>query len=481
MADFDERGYPIVLPPHPRNRSGLPSETGTSKIGTTAPASRTAVPPPSTANSPPAISTAETLRMELCCDEDDSSPSGQFISIYLPETMSGGFKNPLLNRASAEVSLVDKLVEKAKCPHPWRHPIQFIGWAISMSFGIVTLILALAILSAIPIVNFMVLGYLLEVEGRVARSGRFRDAFPLLPLAPRVGGIVLGIWIWLAPLRFIAWAAADARLIAPGSPADLGWQLALRIAMVIVTVHLCLSLARGGRLSCFFRPLKNLLWLRKQWKSGGYWNRAEQAVRDFLAQFPRTDYFWKGLKGWIGAALWLVIPTALFAAANKPNGGAAIVSIIGGILLSVVLAWVPFLQARFAAEGRMNAFKELRTIREMYRRAPLCWALAAIVTYAMSFPLFFATIVLPPQDALWLVTPIFIISIYPARVLTGWAYYQAAVRQTRAWFSLRFVTGLILMPVLMFYTFILFFTQFIGSSGKLVLFQHHALLLPVPF
>jgi hypothetical protein len=29
--------------------------------------------------------------------------------------------------------------------------------------------------------------------------------------------------------------------------------------------------------------------------------------------------------------------------------------------------------------------------------------------------------------------------------------------------------------------FLLFFTQFIGQHGKGVLFEHHALLLPVPF
>jgi hypothetical protein len=76
---------------------------------------------------------------------------------------------------------------------------------------------------------------------------------------------------------------------------------------------------------------------------------------------------------------------------------------------------------------------------------------------------------------------LFIVGIYPARVFTGWAYHQAMIREKRAWFSLRVLTTMLLMPALTFYTFILFFTQFIGSSGKFVLFQHHALLLPRPF
>ena len=80
-----------------------------------------------------------------------------------------------------------------------------------------------------------------------------------------------------------------------------------------------------------------------------------------------------------------------------------------------------------------------------------------------------------------MVTPIFIVSIFPARVFTGWAYHQAVRRLNRAHFTWRLASGVVLMPTLMFYTFLLFFTQFIGASGKLVLFQHHALLLPRPF
>ena len=61
----------------------------------------------------------------------------------------------------------------------------------------------LAVLAAIPLINFLALGYLLEAEGRVARTGKLRYALPLLPLAPRLGSIALGIWLWLWPVRWI--------------------------------------------------------------------------------------------------------------------------------------------------------------------------------------------------------------------------------------------------------------------------------------
>ncbi len=71
-----------------------------------------------------------------------------------------------------------------------------------MSFGITCLVIFLALIAAVPIVNFIALGYLLDVEGRVARTGKIRLAFPLLDIAPRMGTIVIGVGLWLIPLFF---------------------------------------------------------------------------------------------------------------------------------------------------------------------------------------------------------------------------------------------------------------------------------------
>src|SRR5262249_51822804 len=130
-----------------------------------------------------------------------------------------------------------------------------IAWLIRSLFGIASLILLLAVLAAIPVVNLLALGYLLEVEGRLARSGKLRDAFPLVDLAPRLGSIVLGIWAWVFPLRLLSHAAADARLIDPGSFSDISLHLLVDVLAVLVTIDLCLALARGGGLWSFFRPL----------------------------------------------------------------------------------------------------------------------------------------------------------------------------------------------------------------------------------
>ncbi len=355
------------------------------------------------------------------------------------------------------------------------------AWCIRTMFGIASLILLLALLAAIPLINFFVLGYLLDVEGRVARSGRLRDAFPLIDLAPRLGSIALGFWLWLWPLRLLSNVATDAAIIAPGGNAAMAMNLLRQAAAIGVAAHLCLALARGGGLGCFFRPIKNARWLAAQWRSGAYWEHAERHVRDFVRALRIRHHLWLGVRGFAGAMCWLVVPTALLASSDKTEGASIIVTVIGGVLLVIVLSWVPFLQAHFAAENRFAAHFQLRAVRQLYKNAPFSWLFTLLITLTLALPMYFFKIALPPQDAMWLETLVFIVMIYPVKVATGWAYHRAAVREKRAFFGFRWLSRLVMAPLLVLFVFLLFFTQFIGEHGKGVLFEHHVFLLPAPF
>lgn len=369
----------------------------------------------------------------------------------------------------------------AEFPSPWRHPLRAIAWAVRAAFGIVSLIVLLALLAAIPVVSFLVLGYLLEAEGGVARGARLRRAFPLLSIAPRLGAIVLGIWLWLLPLRFLANVAADARLIDPTSGSTKRWSFAVTALSILIATHLCLALARGGSIGCFLRPLKNARWAIRQLRQGGYADKAGAEIRTFIAGLRLRYHFWLGIRGFVGAFAWLVVPSLLFMTANKTEGIKILLTILGGVLLVPVLAWVPFLEARFATENRFRGLFELREVRRLFCHAPLAWLIAVIATYVLALPLYLLKAFLLPQDAMWFVTLVFIISIYPARLITGWAYGRALHRERRAHFAVRWFSRLLMGPLLTIYVFLLFFTQFIGQHGKGVLLEHHALLLPVPF
>lgn len=366
------------------------------------------------------------------------------------------------------------------CPHILRTPFRFAGWLIRATFGIASLTLLLAVIAAIPIVNFLTLGYLLEVEARVARTGKLRDAFLLLDVAPRIGSIVLGTWLWLLPLRLAGAARRDAYFIEPGGPSDRFWSVFAPVLAVLIGTHISLALARGGALSCFFRPIKNLRWLLKKRRESDYIAHATAAVQDFVGRLRLKHHFWLGLRGFAGAAIWLFIPTLMFSQATPEKGPRNLVTFLGALGLVLVLSWLPFLQARFALTGRFKTMFELRTIRRLYRDAPIAWLLAIAVVYVLALPLYLPKVFLLPQDAMWLITLVFIVTIYPARVITGWVLHRAIRSPKQPWFGWRWLSRTIMLPLLALYVFLLFFTPMIGEHGKGVLFEHHALLLPLP-
>lgn len=369
-------------------------------------------------------------------------------------------------------------------PVPWRHPLRCIAWTIRALFGVASLVLLLAVIAAVPILNFVALGYMLEAEGSVARTGRLRSANPLFRLAPRVGSIALGIFLWLIPLQVVASRMADAAIIDPtGAAANSLGRLKLFL-VIAITTHLCMALARGGTLGCFFRPIKNFRWLRQRFRDGDYWDHAHYHVMDFVSELRVRHHFMLGLKGAVGAMVWLIVPTALYAfysVENRDTGGAAFVTVVGGFLLLIVFAWLPFLQARFAAENRFRAMFELGAIRRAFRRSPVCWLVAVVIVYVLALPLYLTKARLLPQDAMWLITAVFIVSMYPARIATGWVYHRAITRPHDAWFGWRWTSRLAMIPLLGIYVFLVFFSQAIGEHGKAGLFEHHAFLLPVPF
>jgi hypothetical protein len=362
-----------------------------------------------------------------------------------------------------------------------KHPIQAFAWFLRAGFGIGSLILLLAVIAAIPIVNFLALGYLLEVEGRVARTGKIRNAFLLLDVAPRFGAIALGIWLWVLPLRFLAAMRGDAYFLDPGGNPDRVLVVIAPVIASLVAAHLCLALARGGSLSCFFRPIKNIRWLMTRWHSGDYMSHATAGVQDLMLRLRLRHHFWLGVRGFAGAFIWLVIPTALFAAATPDSGGRGLLSFIGGVGLVIVFSWLPFLQARFAMTGRWSEMFDRHAIKQLYRKTPLAWFLATAAVYVLALPLYLPKVYLLPSDAMWLVTIVFIVTIYPARVFTGWVVYRATHREAQPWFGWRWLSRTLTVPLLALYVFLLFFTPLIGEHGKGVLFEHHALLLPVPF
>ncbi|HEV3344232.1 MAG TPA: hypothetical protein VG125_27905 [Pirellulales bacterium] len=356
----------------------------------------------------------------------------------------------------------------------WR-TVRLILSATDWLFGVAALIVGLSFLATYPLLQMLSLGYLLEVSGRIYRTGRLRDGFVGVRKASRVGSIVFGTWAVLLPLRYVSSVAASARLIDPDSRAARGWAIGLVVLTVLAVAHIVSACWRGGRLRNFLwpRPIR----LVKSIFRGGAYTEARDAAWDFIVGLRLPYYFWLGLRGFAGGLIWLFIPISLIAAGQKvpPLG------FLGALILMLVVLYLPFLQARFAAENRFRAHFELREVRKLFRKAPVMFLLSLLFTLLFAIPLYLLKIEIVPREAAWLPSLVFVVFIFPARLLTGWSCGRAARRPKNRNFFLRQAARLAILPIVAFYVLIVFLTQFTSWHGVASLYEQHAFLVPVPF
>lgn len=399
----------------------------------------------------------------------------RFSHISCNNVNAAGFHSARMSEATLEPPPLPAAVAEV----PGRSWAGRISSALDWLFGFAALIALLAACSVIPVLNFLSLGYLLHVSGTVARTSRLRDGFIGVRKASVFGSIAAGVWIVVWPARIVSAFWKDAELIAPGSGSAHVWYIALILVTLITLLHIFWASVRGGRLWHFLwpQPLRLLRWLRAPGKINGL----QQKITDYVAGLRLPFYFWLGLRGFVGAFIWLIVPVGILMAASRlPVGGSVVVSLIGGILLFLVAIHLPFLQANFAQSGRFGALFDWREVRRQFVRAPLAFWFALLVTLLFAIPLYLLKIELAPRELAWAPSLLFVIFIFPARILTGWALGRALRHeQPRHWFA-RWTARLGILPVALAYVLANYFVPFLASNGVLSLLEQHAFLVPAP-
>jgi len=343
-------------------------------------------------------------------------------------------------------------------------------------FGFAALFVGLAVLASVPVGQFLALGYLLEVSGRVSRTGRLRDGFIGVRTAARFGGIALGgVLLWL-PLYGMSIMAEAARIIDPKGPISRQWELGLTILAVLFAVHFTEACLRGGKLRYFFRPL-NVVWFVRRVLRGGAFQEARDKLWDTVVTLRLPYYFTFGSLGFVGALLWLALPVALLGSGHK----VPILGVIGAVMLVIVVLYLPFLQARFARDNRFRAYRELRAVRTEFGRAPLAFAFALWLQLLAAVPLYLLKIETIPRDLVFLEGMLFLAFLFPARLVAGWAYSRPARRTEPRHWVFRWVGRLLVLPAAFVYVLAVFFSLHTGWHGVVGLFNQHAFQLPVPF
>lgn len=369
--------------------------------------------------------------------------------------------------------------ETGKPSSPVKRILRGIGPGLDWIFGLLALFVGLSILSIIPILNFLSLGYLLQASGRVASTGRFRDGFIGIRKASVLGSLALGSWLLLLPLRFVSGLWNDAELIAPGSHVARSWHIAVVILAVLTFWHIAWAGLRGGRLRHFLwpAPRRFFKWLSLKNK----YRDMRNALVEYLVGLRLPGYFWLGMRGFLGALIWLIPPVGiLILASYLPPEGGALLSLVGALLLTVVVLYLPFLQTHFARTRRFKAMFEINYTRKLFNQAPVAFWLALLITLLFAIPLYLLKIELPPREAAWLPSLVFVGFIFPARLLTGWAVSRARRRALPAHFIFRWTSRFAAVPVALLYVLCVYLTQYLSWYGSLGLLEQHAFLVPAP-
>lgn len=411
-----------------------------------------------------------------------------------------------------------------------RKPFRALWWSIQVVIGIGFLVPLMAGLAALPGLNLVSLGMLLNAEREVGNSGRLRDGFPLLPISARIGTIGIMVGLGLIPIFMLASLEQSYGIIRELSmrPAAAIGTIKV-IVQIAVFVYLLLAVGNGGSVRSFFWPLRpdsrrfaklltglsfvgpivlgiasgqggvivfilpllmvgaavqNAIEIRRAIKEERYWTSIDHYATEIFAVLKPWEHLKLAFKGAVGALCWLVIPTLLLGASSsrpyQEPGLAALASFAGGALLIPIASWLPLLQCHQAATGRFAAIFEVKVAREIICRVPIRWAVATILLYALAVPLYLSKVVVPPADAYWIFTPLFILVIYPTRLLMGWVYGIGTQTRKRRSRLVRWPTKVFMVPLLGLYSLILFAVPLISETGPRAMMENHAFLLPAP-
>ncbi|TWU40758.1 DUF4013 domain-containing protein [Novipirellula artificiosorum] len=371
---------------------------------------------------------------------------------------------------------------------PPRSRVRRVGswmvWFVKGSFSVLSLVVLLAVLTAIPLLQLIAFGYLLDVAGRLVNGARLSQSLPGLPQVGRMGLAATAILLASLPTQLLVHWGAVAEWIDPGSSqATMIRWLAISGCFAAMG-YLMWAWVRGGRLHHYLWPQPIRL-LKEGWRRRT-WQAAADRLWEFTASLEVPRLFWLGLRGAVGTLIWLV-PAMVLIAANR-NGESEAAGVVGLVCiatLGVALMYLPMLQAHFAAENRLSALFEVRTIRRDFRRAPWAWFLAMVIGLVlMPIPLYLLKIEATPREVLWLPCLVFVAFILPARIAEGLALRRArrANEPQGIWPGISRWTVRLLMPAVVgVYLVFVQVSQYTSWDGLQTWIQQHAILVPVPF
>ena len=366
----------------------------------------------------------------------------------------------------------------------FRRMFRKVGWSIRFAFELLSLVTLLAVMTALPIIQLIAFGYLLDVAGKLTRGSTVGQSVAWRNAAGRIGLAILAIVVFALPVQLLTHWATVAEVISPGTRSAHLLRIGALVLAFATLGHLSWAWLRGGSLKHYFWPQPRRLF--SQYWRPSTWLRGADGLVAIVRSLEMPRLFWLGLRGAAGTLIWLLPGAAIIAVTrNGKTGAAGLVGAIAFVCLGTALLYLPMLQANFAADNKFRSLFAVRQIRKDFRCAPWAWLGAMILTLVvLPIPLYLLKIEPPPKELIWLPTWFFIALMLPARVASGLAMRRARkVEESKTWWGfLSRLTVRLLMPVVVgVYLLFVYLSQYVSWDGLQTWIQQHAVLVPVPF
>lgn len=357
-------------------------------------------------------------------------------------------------------------------------------WSLGTAFNYLSLVTVLAVMAALPIIQLIAFGYMLDVAGRLTAGSKFRDTLDWLRPAGQLGMAIVAILVVALPIHLLTHWSRAADLVSPGTPQAEAIRTLSVVLVFLAVPYLGWAWVRGGRVRDYLWP-QPIGFLKRGWRPTTWFHAADR-LWNFIASWKLGKRFWLGLRGAVATLIWL-LPATIIIAANRQGetGLAGLVGALALIAMGFSLMYLPMLQANYAAENRFKAMFQWRRIRSDFRRAPWTWLVAMVLSLViLPIPLYLLKIEPPPPELVWLPTWFFIFLMLPARIACGLALRRARSKPEPSgkWaFISRWTVRFLMPPVVGTYLVFVYLSQYVSWDGLQTWVQQHAVLVPVPF
>ena len=289
-----------------------------------------------------------------------------------------------------------------------------IGWVAEGVFGLISLVLGLSILAALPVAQFLSLGYFLESSARVARSGRLRDGLIGVRPAARVGGMVMGTSLSLLPLWLAGSPGDSAELIDPGGPVARGCaNRVTRCDLAHALAH-CHGACSRRPAAPFLLAVRHAILAGSQGEAGGVLRQGTRRVlglRGLVAAAALLPAWTDGIRGDAGMADLAGEPDRRQRPLSTPGFRGRLPAGPRGTVDSVP-------SGAYAVEGRLPACIPPRRARPAFAEPPGHSPSRLLILVVASVPLYLLKIEMIPREAAWLPSLVFV--IFWPRLIFWW-------------------------------------------------------------